>query len=156
DNCGSGGYIATGRDFRFAQALVTIPNHVGSLADANLDPQLYVALDDSSTVSLGTRSFNANFDFVRVGITPCPAGVAFLAPNQLVPTACPSPATGWAAFVAFEQPNAAPVVSVFPVLPAFMGDGVLVNAYFNQSGNSVQTTITMPDGTVHNNTFALT
>jgi hypothetical protein len=156
DNCGSAGYIATGRDFRFAQALITIPNHPGSLTGANPDPQLYVALDASSTVSGGVRSFNANFDFVRVGISPCPSGgTAFLAPNQATATTCPTTGSGWVAFVAFEQPTTTPVIDVFPIAPSMMGDGVLVNAYFNQEGNSVNTTITMPDGTVNNNTFTL-
>src|ERR1700729_555378 len=47
DNCGRAGYQASGRTFRFAQALITIPDHPGSVASA--DPTLYVALDNSGT-----------------------------------------------------------------------------------------------------------
>ena len=68
DNCAMSGYQASGRTFRFAQALITVPNHVGvvnsdtSPAGAD-DPNLYVALDNSST---------ATYEFARVGIAPCP------------------------------------------------------------------------------------
>jgi hypothetical protein len=59
-DCGKVGYVATGRDFRFAQALVTVPNRASTAAD----PMLYVALDASST----------NNDYARAGIESDGAG----------------------------------------------------------------------------------
>ncbi len=58
------------------------------------------------------------------------------------------------AFVATADAGVAPTVIVHPLANAFMGDGVLVNAYLVPTGNSVQTTITLPDGTTFNNTIA--
>ena len=60
------------------------------------------------------------------------------------------------AFVATADAGVAPAVLVHPLSSAFMGDGVKVNAYLVPTGNSVQTTITLPDGTTFNNTIAIT
>src|SRR5438046_8865052 len=35
DACGKAGYQASGRNFRFAQALINIPNHTGSVSTAD-------------------------------------------------------------------------------------------------------------------------
>lgn len=59
-DCGKVGYVATGRDFRFASAIVKVPNH----ASTTSDPAVYVALDDSAT----------NPDYAEVGIEPDGAG----------------------------------------------------------------------------------
>jgi len=64
--------------------------------------------------------------------------------------------SGWVAFVATADAGIAPVVSVHPIPAVNMGDGVLVNAYLVPTGNSVQTTITLPSGTTFNNTNAIT
>ena len=81
DNCAMAGYEASGRTFRFAQALITIPDHAGSKTG---DPALYVALDNSGT---------STYQYTRVGLAPCPAGVGSTA--ILVPGATPTsqPAT---------------------------------------------------------------
>src|SRR5581483_11765090 len=61
DNCARAGYQASGRNFRFAQAKITVPNHFGSIETA--DPTMYVALDNSSSNT---------YQYTRVGIAPCP------------------------------------------------------------------------------------
>jgi hypothetical protein len=149
DNCGRVGYQASGRTFRFAQALITVPNHLGSVASA--DPTLYVALDNSGTNT---------WQYTRVGIAPCPAArpVTFIVPGVSItcPTALAGNTSGWVAFVATADAGVAPAVTTFPIGSSFMGDGVLVNAYLVPTGNSVQTTITMPNGTTFNNTIPIT
>ena len=149
-NCGRAGYQATGRTFRFAQALITIPDHAGSIVSP-ADPTLYVALDNSGTNT---------WQYTRVGIAPCPAAAVgvFIVPGTAVtcPTVVAGNTSGWVAFVATADAGIAPVVSVHPIPAVNMGDGVLVNAYLVPTGNSVQTTITLPSGTTFNNTNAIT
>ena len=150
DNCGKAGYMATGRTFRFAQALITVPNHLGSIVSP-ADPTLYVALDNSGTNT---------WQYTRVGIAPCPAAAVgiFIVPGTAV--TCPTVAAGntanWVVFTATADAGGPPVVTIHPLANAFMGDGILVNVYLAPTGNSVATTITLPNGTTYNNTFPIT
>jgi hypothetical protein len=142
DNCGRDGYQASGRTFRFAQALINVPNHIGATADA----EYYVALDNSGTNT---------WQYARVGIAPCPiTTTAVLAPGATA-TTCPTTGSGWVAFTATADAGGPPVVTAHSISSATMGDGVLVNVYEVPTGNSVQTTIILPDGTTYNNTFAV-
>jgi hypothetical protein len=148
DNCGRAGYQASGRTFRFAQALITVPNHTGA---EETDPALYVALDNSGT---------STWQYTRVGIAPCDSGDSsiMIVPGQTSLTTCPTTGntSGWVAFVATADSGGPPTVTVQPLANAGAGDGVLVSAYLVPTGNAVQTTITLPDGTTYNNTFAIT
>lgn len=146
DGCGMSGYQASGRDFRFAQALINIPNHVGNSEEGSTpaDPTLYVALDDSST---------ATYEYARVGIAPCSDGDDFVIPGTSFNTAVGGtftcPASGWVVFDAVVQPTSTPTISVTPITStALLGDGVLVQVYLAANGNEVDTTITLPTGTV--------
>lgn len=159
-NCARAGYQASGRDFRFAQALIRVPDHPGSIGLADhpdgidsADPVLYVALDNSST---------STYQFIRVGVAPCPQGVAgvFIVPGGAV--TCPATVAGntsdWVAFAAIwngdtTPPGTPPTVEVHALSSAAMGDAVLVNAYLVPTGNAVQTVIQLPDGTTYANTF---
>lgn len=149
DNCGMAGYQASGRNFRFAQALITVPNH-NAVVDSDSatvedDPALYVALDNSST---------ATYEFARVGIAPCPSGDTLnIIPDQATPTTCPTVGntSGWVAFSAVQQPTGTPTIDVTPLSLAVEGDGILVSAYLEPTGNSVHFTTTLPNGTVINN-----
>jgi hypothetical protein len=151
DNCGKAGYMATGRTFRFAQALINVPNHVGNSEEATTpaDPTLYVALDNSGT---------STWQFTRVGIAPCSDPDDFVVPGVTFTTAgvAACPASGWVVFAATADAGAAPTVVGHPLASAFMGDGILVNAFLVPTGNSVHTTITLPNGTTFNNTVAIT
>ena len=152
DNCGKAGYEATGRNFRFAQALITVPDHLGSIVSP-ADPTEYVALDNSATNT---------YQYTRVGIAPCPASAVgiFIAPGPGGSITCPSVVAGntsnWVVFVATADQGGPPTLTVHPIPNAAMGDGVLVNVYLAPTGNSVATTITLPNGTTYNNTFAIT
>ena len=129
-DCAQAGYVASGRDFRFAEALVTVPDHPGSVT---VDPSLYVGLDASTSTS---------FDFARVGIKPCTGG-------------SPCGTSGWEGFVAVIQPTLPTTFDYLPIPSVDEGDGVLLSVYFNQVGNSDNFTITLPAGTVYNKTVAV-
>jgi hypothetical protein len=148
DNCAMSGYQASGRDFRFAQALITVPNHNAVVdpdsATTEPDATEYVALDNSSTNT---------YEFARVGIAPCPSGDT----EVIVPTAaastCPTTGntSGWVAFSAVVQPTGTPTISLNPLAISAEGSGILVNAYLEPTGNAVHFTTTMPGGTTINN-----
>jgi len=150
DNCGRSGYQATGRNFRFASALITVPNHLGSIVSP-ADPTEYVALDNSGTNT---------YQYTRVGIAPCPAAAVgiFIVPGASI--TCPSVVAGntsnWVVFVATADAGGPPTVAVHPIPNAEMGDGIAVSVYLTPTGNSVLTTIKLPDGTTYNNAFAIT
>jgi hypothetical protein len=169
-NCARAGYQASGRDFRFAQALITVPDHPGTTCCgahvrfdgvSGPDPVLYVALDNSSA---------STYQYTRVGIAPCPEGVAdvFIVPGGTVtcPTTVDGNTSNWVAFAATvntgippgspPNPPTPPNVVIEPLSSAVMGDGILVNAYLAPTGNAVQTVIQLPDGTTYNNTFRVT
>jgi hypothetical protein len=134
--CGVAGYQASGRDFRYAQAVITIPGHHGvvtATAPGGADPQLYVALDDSS---------KGSSRFARAGIQPCAGGA-------------PCGSSGWEAFAQVKgaiQPATPPFF--FPITAADKGDGVFVSVYLDPADRSVHTVITLPDGSTFNDTFA--
>jgi hypothetical protein len=162
--CAEAGYQASGRDFRYAQAVITVPGHHGVVTacppgarcaitagpaapgsairgtppdteDAEADPQLYVALDDSS---------NGTAQFARVGVQPCNGG-------------SPCGSSGWEAFAEVKsgvQPPVSPPSFLFPIAPADEGDAVFVSVYADPAGQAVHTVITLPDGSTFNNTFA--
>ncbi len=141
DNCGRDGYQATGRTFRFAQSLIDVPDHTAS---KTTDAEYYVALDNSGT---------ATWQYARVGIAPCTGTTAILAPGATA-TTCPT-GGGWVAFTATADAGSAPVVTAHSLAGVSGGDGVLVNVYEVPTGNSVETTITLPSGTTYNNTFTI-
>jgi hypothetical protein len=147
DDCGMAGYVATGRDFRFASALVDVPDHVGDTEagtpSAPADPALYVGLDNST---------NATYRYARVGIAPCSDNDDFIVPGvTLTSIELPCPPDGWIIFAAVAEPNGQIDVDAEPLAPGFMGDGVALSAY--ATGDSVQTIITLPDGTKIQHTF---
>jgi hypothetical protein len=134
DNCGMAGYQASARDFRYAQALITVPNKVGSVVT---DPTLYVALDNSSST---------NYDYARVGIRPC----------LTVTLTCLS-GSHWQAYVEVATPTTSPsTITTVPISASLMGDGVFVSVYFNQIGNVIHSVITLPGGIPINNTVTVT
>jgi hypothetical protein len=165
--CAMAGYQASGRDFRYAQAVITVPDHQGVVgacppgADcaamagpsrvdrgairgtplpAEADPQIYVALDDSST---------ASSQYARVGVQPCTGGR-------------PCGTSGWEAFAEVTRAGSPPVsghgsppVDLFPIAASQEGDGVFVSVYLNPAAQSVHTVITLPDGSTFNDDFAV-
>lgn len=155
--CGMAGYQASGRDFRYAQAVITVPAHAVGVVGAPdvacdgcggsfADPMFYVALDDST----GTAS-----DYARVGIQSC---------GYATPVDCPDGnPSGWEAFarvvvnggtgpgvrdsVRADAPYSIPGV-VHPIPAVAEGTGIFVSAYLTPAGNSVHTVIVVPPTTV--------
>jgi hypothetical protein len=124
-DCGKTGYVATGRDFRYAQALISVPDHAGSTA---ADPTMYVSLDGSAS----------NNDYARVGIEPCAtAGVGNCSTSH------------WEAFYDVEQ-NGTVLGGTATLTTSTEGDGVFVSAYLEPTGNSVHLIVTPPSGSVIN------
>ncbi len=130
-DCGKVGYVATGRDFRYAQAIIKVPTFASGTGSAVTGPAMYAALDASSS----------NNDFARVGIQPDPDGDG-----------------SWQAFYDVEEPGSPGVTATATLSPALAGDGVFVSAYFNQAGNSVHVLVSVPStgGTLLNNTISVT
>jgi hypothetical protein len=128
-DCGKTGYVATGRNFRFASALITVPNHTGTLT---ADPTMYVALDASAV----------NTDFARAGVRPCAPG----------PATCPVGGSGWQAFAMVDESGVITVGTV-ALAASTEGDGVFVSVYLVPTGNSVHIVVTPPSGAVINNTY---
>jgi hypothetical protein len=150
DACSMSGYQASGRDFRFAQALITVPNHNGVVdpdsATTNPDPQEYVALDNSSTNT---------YEFARIGIAPCPSGDSEVLTPDATATTCPltgaGNTSGWVAFSAVQQPTGSPTVNLNPLSVSAEGSGILVSVYLEPTGNAVHFVTTMPGGTTVDN-----
>jgi hypothetical protein len=169
DNCAMAGYQASARDFRYAQAVITVPDHNGVVStcppgadcaavagpgrvrrgairgtprSAETDPQIYVALDNSST---------ASYQFARAGVQPCTGEP-------------PCGTSGWEAFAEVADAGSppvsghgsAPTAVLFPIAASQEGDGVFVSVYAEPTGHSVHTVITLPDGSTFNNDFAVT
>jgi hypothetical protein len=168
DNCAMAGYQASGRNFRYAQAVITVPDHQGVVGacppaaacaavagpsrvrrgairgaplPAEVDPRIYVALDDSSA---------ASYQYARVGVQPCTGGL-------------PCGTSGWEGFAevagAGSPPvsghGTAPTAVLFPIAASQEGDDVFVSVYLQPTGHWVHTVITLPDGSTFNNDFAV-
>ena len=136
-DCGKAGYVATGRNFRFASALVTVPNHPGLVAS---DPTMYVALDASGV----------NPDFARAGVRPC-------TPSATPALNCPllsAGGSGWQAFALVDESGVF-TTGVVPISPSVEGDGVALSVYLVPTGNGVHIVVTPPSGAVLNNTYAV-
>jgi hypothetical protein len=160
DNCAEAGYQASGRDFRYAQALIRVPEYPGTILAGPsrggvrrtpilvAGPQFYVALDGSGT---------ATYQFARAGITACGLPPAPPAAPHGIRSTCGT--SGWEAYaqVNLVAPPGAPPRTVgfaaFPIAAAEEGDGVFVSVYLEPTGHSVRTVITLPDGSTYDNTF---
>jgi hypothetical protein len=149
--CAEAGYQASGRDFRYAQAVITVPGHQGvvtATAPGEADPQLYVGLADSPEGTGpppgSTRETPGSTagESARVGVRPCTGGA-------------PCGSSGWEAFAEVLSGSTPPIGPPFaaPIAAADEGDGVFVSVYLDPSGRSVHTVITLPDGSTFNNTF---
>jgi hypothetical protein len=169
--CGMAGYQGSGRDFRYAHAVITVPAYGGRVVVpttengparngpstpgyTDLDPTFYMALDDSTDTAS---------DYARVGIRPCSIGVS-----------CPAGDTsGWAAFTQIVvNPGVALGIgdsvrtdgtgpgpgAKHPIPAEVEGKGIFVSVYLTPTGNSVHTLIIVPattttPGATYNDTF---
>ncbi|HWG64672.1 MAG TPA: hypothetical protein VG253_23550 [Streptosporangiaceae bacterium] len=131
-NRSAAGYEASGRNFRYIAAMLTVPDFPSNI----LFPQEYIQLSNGSLGQSGDQ-------YVRAGIESCVVAKA----QATNPVTC---ATGsWVSYVeAFDNS-----VSSFPT-PYFFhaaqlsgvsaGDGVHFSIYFDQPGNELHFQVTPP------------
>jgi len=127
-DCGKVGYVATGRDFRFASAIIKVPTTANEASGVVTGPAMYVSLDTSAT----------NADYAQVGIRPDSDGDGT-----------------WQLFYDVEEPCSATSTGSVTLSPSVAGDGVAVSAYLSPSGQSVHLVATPPTGTAINTTVAV-
>jgi hypothetical protein len=119
-DCGKAGYVATGRNFRYASAIVKVPTFASGASATITGPSEYVALDASAT----------NPDYAEVGVRPDPDGDG-----------------SWEIFYDVQEPCSSATTGSAALNGSAAGDGVAVSVYFNQAGNSVHVVATPPPGT---------
>lgn len=124
-DCGKVGYVATGRDFRFASAIIKVPTSANQTGGVVTGPAAYVALDASQSSA----------DYAEVGIRPDSDGDGT-----------------WQLFYDVEEPCSAAATGSVTLAPGTAGDGVFVSAYLSPSGQSVHLVATPPTGTAINTT----
>jgi hypothetical protein len=115
--CALSGYQATGRDFRFVQARITVPSRA---ADITAAPMVYVALDASTP---------GRSDYARAGIEPDG-----------------SSRSGWDAFLEVQQPARAPVFIARAVPKPLGGRAIFFSIYLTATGNSLHFVTILPKG----------
>jgi hypothetical protein len=130
------GYVASGRRFRYAQAVITVPGRpCGPVLGAAAQPRLYVAL-------AGPRGDARAGLSCRGGLVPRPPTAAG--------RAAPAAAGRWQAFVSASRPAGGdPATRVFPLGRMRQGGAVFVSVYFSRAAGAVRFFVTGPDGVGH-------
>jgi hypothetical protein len=120
------GYEASGRDFRYIQALMRVPDTRGT----SLFPQVYIQLSNGSIATGNT--------FTRAGIESCQVA------KHVQPSLACVPGQ-WVGFIeTFNNSIIMPYFAHFVPMNVNQGDGVVFSIYFNQVGNELDYTITPP------------
>jgi hypothetical protein len=129
-NLSAAGYQASGRNFRFIAATLTVPDWTSSI----LYPQEYIQLSNGSLPEYLTPGSD---QYVRAGIEPCVVAITFGSTCTL---------GDWVAFVeAFNNSLSGPYFAHFVDLAGVVqGDGVFFSVYFDQAGNELHFVITPP------------
>ena len=124
---GCAGYVSSGRDFRYAQALITLPPSGIVTVGSNPIPTLDIGLTSSDAAAVAGLTTCAGY-LSLFGTDPC-------GQNGI---------TDWVAFGVFLWNNGSGMTTEdFPVGPsATPGTGVLFSIYHYQPGNSLHFTIT--------------
>jgi hypothetical protein len=115
--CALSGYQARSRDFRFVQALITMPKHP---ADTAADPMIYIALDAST---------EGIIDYARAGIQPDGGS-----------------RSGWDTFLEVQQPARAPIFFARAVPKPLGGHAIFFSIYLTAGGNSLRFITILPKG----------
>ena len=125
---GQAGYVATGKRFRYAQAVITVPAQ--PCRAGNGRPRVYVALAGPG-------------GYARAGLS-CQASPTGHAGRS---RAGASPLGSWRAFVSTAGDGAArQVTRTFPLGGLRPGDGVFVSVYLDQSAGSARFFLAVPGG----------
>jgi hypothetical protein len=122
------GYQASGRDFRFAQALITVPTTPCTLAA----PEMYIALAGSGS-------------YAQAGIR---CGLGLSGPDHRANG--PDAIRMYQGFFTILTQGAKVFSRTIPLNTVSPGDGVLLTVYFSQAGDSLHFTATGPGVTAAN------
>src|ERR1039457_4124163 len=123
--CALSGYQASGRDFRFVQARITVPSHAADTAAA---PMGYIALDASTPGRPG---------HARAGIEPGGSR------------------SGWDIFLEVQQPARAPVFITRTVPKPLGGRAIFFSICLTAAGNSLHFVTILPKGTTFEHIVAV-
>jgi hypothetical protein len=124
--CALSGYQASGRDFRFAQARITVPSRA---ADSTAAPMVYIALDASTP---------GRSDYARAGIEPDGGS-----------------RSGWDIFLEVQQPARAPVFITRTVPKPLGGHAIFFSMYLTAAGSSLHFVTILPKGTTFEHIVAV-
>jgi hypothetical protein len=128
----TGGYEASGRDFRYVTSLIRVPD----MPQNGLYPQTYIELSNGSAVGGGDTSGDTD---VKAGIETC------LVAEAQNPNFTCDPGVEWVGFVeAFNNSINSPFFTHFVPLNVVQGDGVGFSIYFDQAGNELHFVLTPP------------
>jgi hypothetical protein len=144
------GVQASGRNFRYISATLTVPDDSLVPYDGILYPQEYIQLSNGPQLSTVPIAGTGD-EYARAGVESCQ--VAAQAPSGSY--ACPS-GDNWTAFVDFYNGslNGGFLEHYWPLPVAVnSGDGVNFSIYYNQAGNEMQFVITPPDANGQTGTF---
>jgi hypothetical protein len=120
------GYEASGRDFRYATALIRVPD----VTPSSFYPQIYVQLSEGSLAS--------GAEYTREGIEPCTIA-------RVSDPALTCAAGSWAGFIeTFNNSITGTYYTHFVPLSVSSGDGVDVSIFFDQAGNELHYVLTPP------------
>ena len=124
--CALSGYQASGRDFRFVQARITVPSRA---AGSTAAPMVYIALDASTP---------GRSDYARAGIEPDGGS-----------------RSGWDTFLEVQQPARAPVFITRTVPKPLGGRAIFFSIYLTAAGNSLRFVTILPKGTTFRHIVAV-
>lgn len=133
------GYEASGRDYRYISATMTVPDDQLVPIDGILYPQEFIQLGNGSLNGSGGTTGNA---YVRAGIMTCQVAANLAAP---APAPCAA-GQDWTAFVqTFNNSLFTPFTfKFFNLAGVNTGDGVNFSIYYNEVGNELSFVITPP------------
>ncbi len=117
-DCGKAGYVATGRNFRFASALVTVPNHTGLVATRPDDVRGARRLGGEHGLRPGGRPAVHARSYPRSQL-------------HLLPSAG---ASGWQAFAMVDESGVITVGDRADLAASVEGDGVFLSVYLVPTG----------------------
>jgi hypothetical protein len=132
--CAMAGYQASGRYFRYAQALIKVPTWQGVV---DTSPDFYVGLNDGTITTTGYPD-----GYAHIGIEPCFDTIG-----------CSS--DGWMGYYDVYQGGTPDIYVYFSLGAAHAGDGVLFSVYFNAEGNALRFVAAFPNGPTYSRTVAV-
>ena len=134
------GYQTSGRDFRYIESTLTVPDDSLSPFDGDFYPVEYLQLSNGTQLSTAPI-LGSGDQYIRAGIVPCA-----VANHIHGSTVCPN--GDWSAFVttfANTLPPPSSPVQFFNLAGVVAGDGVQFSIYYDQAGGDLHFVINPPN-----------